>query len=266
MRLFALSIASLLAPGASAQDKKPVSEEVVIEGRLESTVTEVLPRVSGRISAVHVREGDEVKKGTVLAELESRVFTIEAERAKAMVTRAEAQAKVADARFDRVKAALEKGIVPKEEVEQAAAEREVNRAELMVAKADLELAELRLSWTKITAPADGRLNQLRLTVGNFVRADTELVATVVNAAPLFVTFDIDEKTALRLRDLPKDTKLTAAVGLATDEGFPHPVVVESVAPAVDPDKGTLRVRARMPNPDGRHLPGLSARVRLNLPK
>jgi RND family efflux transporter MFP subunit len=207
-----------------------------------------------------------VKKGTVLAEIEPRVFQVEAERAKAMVTRAEAQAKVADARFDRVKAALEKGIVPKEEVDQAAAEREVTRAELMAAKAELELAELRLSWTKIVAPVDGKLSRLNLTVGNIVRADADILVSIVRTDPLFVVFDVDERFAVQLLRAVKEKKLTAAVGFATEDGFPHEAEVDDVAPVIDPQKATLRVRAKLPNPKGEHIPGQFARVRLSLPK
>jgi RND family efflux transporter MFP subunit len=264
MRPVALLLAFLLAPAATSQDKKP--EAIDVTGHLEGTTTEVRPRVGGYISAVRVREGDAVKKGAVLAEIEPRVFQVEAERAKAIVTRAQAQAKVADARFDRVKVAVEKGIVPKEEVDQATAEREVARAELMAAKAELELAELRLSWTKITAPADGKLSRLNLAEGNIVRADTDILVNVVRTDPLFVVFDLDERTAVRLLRAAKDKKPAAAVGFATEDGFPHEAVVDEVAPVIDPQKATLRVRAKLPNPKGEFVPGQFARVRLNLPK
>jgi multidrug efflux pump subunit AcrA (membrane-fusion protein) len=135
----------------------------------------------------------------------------------------------------------------------------------MAAKAELELAELRLSWTKITAPADGRLNQLRLTVGNFVRADTDYLVAIVRTDLLFVEFDLEEKTALQLLPAAKDKKLTAAVGFANENGFPHKVEIDFIAGVLDPGS-TLRIRATLTNPKGEYLPGQSARVRLTFPK
>src|SRR5881409_1707074 len=102
MRLVALLVAVLPLSPASGQEKKPEPVAILVTGRTEGVVTEIRPRVSGYITALRVDVGDVVKKGQVLAELDSRVFKIEVEKAKAKLARAEAQAKVADTRFERI--------------------------------------------------------------------------------------------------------------------------------------------------------------------
>jgi RND family efflux transporter MFP subunit len=276
MRIAALLLSALALTAAHAQDKKDDPKPAPgkfpeFTGRVEAEVTEIRPRVSGYLTAIHVKEGQDVQKGQVLAEIDPRVFRIEADKARAKMVRAEVQAKAADGRFERVKGLLAKGIVPKDEVDVAEAEREASRAEVDFAKAELHLAELHLSWTKITAPIDGRIGRLHQSLGNIVRADTDTLTSIVRPDPLRVTFDVDERTVLRLRDAiadgrVKDGKLAAAVAFADEEDFPHRLTVDFLDTAIDAKTGTLRVGAKLPNPKGTVYPGTSVRVRLTLAK
>ena len=265
MRLVAFSSRCAAPLPPAAGEEAGASHRRGHRRRTEGVVTEIRPRVSGYITAVKVDVGDVVKKGQVLAELDSRVFKIEFEKAKAKLARAEAQAKVADTRFERINALLKKGIIPREEVDQAAAEREVSRAELTLAKAEVEYAELQQSWTKITAPNDGRVGSRLVTEGNIVRADTDILTTVVRDEVLTVVAELDERSLQSLsKDLRNGGKLKAEVALATDSGFPRAAEFRSFDESFDPKTGTINVRATLPNPKGEVRPGQFVRVRLTV--
>ena len=256
--LLAASFALVAVPG-SAADPPPA---VDLTGHTESDSVEIRPRVTGFITKIAVKDGETVQKGDLLAEIDSRLYKIELDKAKAQLVRAEAQVKAAEAQLNRLAEAVKRGIVSKEELEKAAAEREVAKAEVDAGKAGVAYAEIQLSYTRLVSPIDGRLSQFKLTEGNVVRADETSLVTVVRTDPLYVSFDVDEKSFLRMRDTLKDNKATVAVGFANDEGYPHKVTVEFVAPTFDAEKGTVRLRAKLPNPKGDYAPGMFVRVRI----
>src|SRR5262249_38712806 len=89
------------------------------------------------------------------------------------------------------------------------------------------------------------------------------LATLFSVDPLYVAFDLDERTLLRLRlKGGKEGELPVLMGLANEDSFPRRGKVDSVGVQVDPNTGTLRCRAVLPNPDGHFLPGMVVRVRL----
>jgi RND family efflux transporter MFP subunit len=149
-------------------------------------------------------------------------------------------------------------------VDKAQAKAMEAEAALMGAKAEAQRAELILSWTRLTAPFDGRVSQIQTAEGNIVNASQTHLLTVIAADHLNVTFYVPESILLQLRrDGQADpSKLDVAVGFAIDDGFPHAAKLDLIAPEVDPRTGTVRLQATLPNPDGLYSPGMSARIRL----
>jgi RND family efflux transporter MFP subunit len=267
MRAAALLTAGciLLAGHTRATPRPGQADDKVLEftGQIEAKTVDVRPRVTGYLTRITAKEGAAVKAGDLLAEIDPRAAKIEVEIAKAKLIQAEAKVRLAEARQARTKQLTGAAVITKEELVQADTEVEVARAEVALAKAELELAELHLSWTKLTAPVDGRLGRFHVTEGNLVRADGEPLVTLVRTDPLHVAFDVDERTALKLREQAgKGGKFAVAVGIATDEGYPRTAELDFTDNAVDPKTGTIRYRATLPNPKGELLPGLFARVRL----
>jgi RND family efflux transporter MFP subunit len=254
----------LAVPGAWADDPPKADPKKAPEfaGRVEADAVEIRARVTGYITALRVQDGAAVKKGEVLAEIDPRPYRIELDKAKASLALAEAREKLTEAESERVKAAVRAGVAGKDETTKVEAQREVARAEMAAAKALVELAEYHLSLTRLVSPIDGRVGRFHLIAGSLVRADNDSVVTVVRTDPVYVTFDVDERSFLRLRDLFKNGKVTAAVGFAGEDGFAHEVTVDFVSPSFDADKGTVRLRGALPNPKGLHVPGLSVRVRI----
>ena len=257
----------VVAPAAVAANPPKVDLKKGIEfiGRAEGTVVEIRPRVTGYLDRVRVKGGDAVKKGDVLAEIDDRPYRLKLDAAKAELVVARAQEKVAAAEAARLKEASEKGIVSKEEYTKVAAAQEEAEARVEVAKVGVRTAELDLSWTKLTAPMDGRVRPLVLAPGNLLKANETMVVSVVKTDPLHIPFDVDERTALEIIRAQKDAggNLTAAVAFLGEDGFPHPALV-TIGCVVDPVTGAVQFRATLPNPKGEHMPGASVRVRLSV--
>lgn len=233
--------------------------ELVFSGVVEADTVEIRPRATGFITKIAVKDGEAVKKGDLLAEIDSRLYRIELDRAKAQFGRAEAQLKVAETQFARLEEAVKRGIVSKEELEKAVAEREVARAEVEAAKAGLKFAELQLAFTRLTSPIDGRAGRFQLIEGNLVRADETSLVTIVRTDPVYLSFEVDERAFLKLRPALKDRKLVVGIGLRDDEAYPRKVTVDFVDSKFNRE-GTIRLRGTLPNPKGDFVPGMFARV------
>src|SRR5262249_43614372 len=147
------------------------------------------------------------------------------------------------------------------EVDQFAAQLQQAIATLDQSRAALEQARLNLDWTKVTAPVSGRVSRYNVTVGNLVQSGDQgggtLLTTIVSVDPIYAYFDVDELTVQRVRKLiregklksAEETQIPVALGLATDDGFPHQGTINFVDNQVNPKTGTLRLRAVFPNKD-----------------
>ena len=254
---------------------RPVVREVTdysdYPGRLEAaSVVEIRPRVSGVLEKVLFRDGSDVKQGDLLFELGSRGCQIALNRAKAELRKAEAQFKLQSANLERLRELFKKGGASREEMDQAVGHRDVAEAEVAAARASLEVAELQLDWTKVRSPISGRIGRALMTPGNVVTEGSTVLAVVVAPDPMYVYFDVPEGAFVKLDELVRATreiverKVPIQVGLArAKEGdFPLRGVLDFADNRVDPEKGTIRFRGVLPNPDGSLLPGMFARVRV----
>lgn len=258
--------AGLTFPSAGTRaDDQP--KEWTFTGRTQATSDDVRARVTGHLTRVAVREGDAVAKGALLAEIDPRAYRLDLDAAEARLKVAEAKLQGARLKTANARRLVQNKVIGQDELAlNAAAEAEAEAA-LVVAKVEVERAELTLSWTRVTAPFGGRVSRIRSTEGGLVTADQTHVLTVVATDPLYVTFNVPEATLLQLRrdGLSEPGKLDVAAGFAIDEGYPHAAKLDLIEPEVDPKTGTVRFRAAVPNPKGLLSPGMSARVRLTLP-
>jgi len=227
----------------------------------------VRPRVTGELIRVAVKEGDAVKRGELLAEIDPRAYRLDLDAARARQKVAEARLQAARITAGNTRRLAQNNVVsPGESALNAATEAEAE-ANLLVAKVDVERAELTLSRTRVTAPFDGRVGRVHATEGNLVVADQTPILTVVATDRLYVTFEVPEANLLRLRrdGQAEPGKFDVAVGFAGDEGYPHAAKLDLIEPEVDPKTGNVRFRATVANPKGVLSPGMSARVRLSPP-
>jgi multidrug efflux system membrane fusion protein len=131
------------------------------------------------------------------------------------------------------------------------------------AEAALAAARLNLDFTEVRAPVSGRAGRALLTVGNLAQADQSVLTTVVSQDPVYVYFDADEHSFLRQQQAAQGGKgRPVRMGLASDEGFPHVGTLDFTDNQINAATGTVRMRARLPNPGRLLTPGLFARVQL----
>ena len=143
-------------------------------------------------------------------------------------------------------------------------------ADLAAARANEAQASLNLGFTRITAPFAGRAGEAMVKPGNVVVPNQSVLTTLVSVDPVYVTFVGDERAFLHYQEIvrsgnaesPRAGRTPVLIGLANEDGFPHRGEVDFVDNALNPETGTIRARAVLPNPDGRFTPGLFARVRL----
>ncbi len=243
-------------------------------GRTEAKETvEVRARVSGMLERVAFEEGAIVEAGAPLFALDPRPYA--ATLAVAEVELARAQARLALARSEEKRAARLLGArnIAEEEYERRQAEANAGEAEVQAARARVEQARLELSFTDIRAPIRGRISRAYVTPGNFIEGAKDagtLLAILLSIDPLYVYYDVDERSVLKYRRLAREGKrpsarygrLPARVGLISDEGFPIAGEVDYAEPRLDPGSGTVSVRAVLPNEDDQLSPGFFARVQV----
>lgn len=225
-------------------------------------------RVAGRLERVAFEESSRVEAGQVLFEIEREPYAIAARRAEAILERTRAEARLAEARLERAREAFAQDAV--NEIEKLEYEAALEEAEAAVGVAEAELARARLdlSYTEVVSPIDGRVDRAAVDAGNLVgRGEATLLARVVRMDPIEVRFEVSEPVALEALAEGRDGVVgedapPVEVGLLGREDFPFRGRLSFVDNVLDSDTGTLRVRGRLPNPDGRLYPGLFARVRV----
>ena len=173
---------------------------------------QVQARVTGYLTKIYFKEGEEVKEGTVLYEIDPAPYKAAFDAAKAQVAQNEAALELAKQNNARAKA-LNKGKEPaiaKAEVDQNESLEKQALANLDYAKANLATADLNLGWTKVAAPVTGLIGRLLVTRGNLIAANQTTLTTLVAQDPMWVYFDADEPTVLRVHELIRQGKFSPA--------------------------------------------------------
>jgi RND family efflux transporter MFP subunit len=248
---------------------REVSDSVEFNGRLEAVDTvRVQPRVGGFVESVHFQEGAMVRKGDVLFQLDARPYQAEVDRLSADQTQARAELSLAQTNRHRAEALLAQHAIAKQEVDQQDTAAQSAQARLAASTAALAAARLNLEFTQVRAPIDGRVSNFRITPGNLVTT-SDVLTSVVSVNPVYVYFDVDEQTWLKLDHLRSnaahanhDARIEAKMGLADETGYPHDGRLDFVDNQLGAGSGTIRLRAVFDNHDGLYTPGLYARVQL----
>lgn len=243
-------------------------------GRLEAVdAVQIRPRVSGYIRRVAFDEGNGVRKGQVLFEIDPRPYEAELARAEAELERARTGAALAASEVTRAQRLVQVQAISREEFDSRTAAESQGGASVRAAEAAVAAARLNLEWTRVRSPITGRVSRAEVTPGNLVHAgppDATLLTTVVSLDPIYAYFEGDEQTYLKYAALARNgsrpnsrySRTPVHLGLADEQGFPHEGYVDFVDNQLNPDAGTIRLRAVFPNKDHRFTPGLFARIRL----
>ncbi len=216
-----------------------------------------------------------MKKGEVLFVIDPRWHQAEFDQREAEAERARVQLDNAKREADRSAQLLATKAISREEGDARIAHYNEAKAALLAAEAARDSAKLDLEYTEVRAPIDGRVSRALLTAGNYVSGvagAASLLTTIVSVDPVYVYADMDEDSLLRFNALARDQKLETngeghipvELQLADEESFPHRGYIESFDNQLNPDTGSILIRAVFPNDDGRIVPGLFARIRVPL--
>lgn len=248
---------------------KPVSQWDNFNGRVEAVQSvQLRPRVSGYIDAVNYREGDEVRKGQVLFTIDDRSYRAALEQAKAELARARSQASLARSESGRSEKLIGTQAISREAWEQRRSAASQAQADVLAAEAAVDMAQLNLDFTRVTAPIDGRASRAMITVGNLVTAgdSASVLTTLVSQQQMYVYFDVDENTFLNYQAMARQGQqrhaLPVEIALVGEQGFPHQGKIDFLDNQLTASTGTIRMRALLDNQQRQFTPGLFARVRL----
>lgn len=256
--------------------EREVSDSDVFTGRTESVeMVEVRSRVSGYLTEIHFTDGDEVNEGDALFQIDPRPFQATLEYAEGQKAQWDAKAARAAADVERYEKLVPTGAATPQDLDKANADLGEAKAAIKSAQATIDTARLDLEFAAITAPIAGQISRALITKGNLVRANVDLLTTVVSVDPIYVYFDVSERDLLRFRDRSRSASTTQEVqpdvreqripvqlGLANETDFPHQGVMDFAENRIDSNTGTISVRARLDNTERVFKPGLFARVRV----
>ena len=282
--------------------EKPVTDYVEFTGRTDAVDSvEIKARVTGFLKkaffvsdrdsetngtggkAADTAEGTEVQAGTPLYEIDDREYVADLEAAEADLATAVAQEEKATSDLRRALALKEKGSISAEEYDRNQTGKKQADAQVESARAKRDRAKLNVEFSHISAPISGKISRSQISAGNLIQADNTLLTTIVSVDPIYVNFDLDERTLLTVRKLMLEGKIKAVrsgstgekesfpieMGLAIDEGYPKQGYIDFVDNRVNPATGTIRVRGVFSNPEfepqkREMAPGMFARVRVPL--
>ncbi len=247
--------------------EQPVNEWDEVTARLESPETvQVRPRVSGQIDSVAFTDGELVKKGDLLFQIDPRPFEAEVHRLEAQLQQSKAAAQRSTNEAQRGERLRTNNAISAELADSRTTTAQESKAAVAAIQAQLDLARLNLSFTRVTAPITGRVSRAEITAGNIVTADQTILTSLVSTDKVYAYFDADERVFLKYNQLARDGKRGATtpvyMGLSNEAENPHLGQMNFVDNQVNPRTGTIRGRAVFDNSKGEYTPGLYARLKL----
>lgn len=264
-------------PPAAVTIAQPVVREVMdfgdYTGRLEAVdEVEIKARVRGYLDSIEFKDGQQVKKDQVLFVIDQRPFQQTLEMAEGQLGVVKARKVKAEADVKRYRELVPKGAATAQDLDKAIGELGEADAGIRAATAEVDRAKLDLIYSKVIAPFDGLASKANLSIGNLIggTGTDPVLTTIVKIDPIYVYFDVDERSAQAYRARSKverpssvrELNIKVMVGMASEQGHPHEGTIDFIDNKVSASTGTVRVRAELKNPTGALRPGYFARIRI----
>lgn len=242
-----------------------------LPGRLEaSRVAQVRARAAGILQKRLFNEGSDVKAGQALFAIDAAPYDAALASAQAQLVKAEAQLAQATATVDRYRPLLSERAVSQQDFVNAEATQRAAGADVALARAAVQTARINRDYANVTAPISGRIGRALVTEGALVgQGEATALAVIQQIDPLYVNFTQSAADVLRLTKAIEGGQFkrngkSASVRVVLEDGSEHPQLGKLLFAdlTVDSATGQITLRAEVPNPGGRLLPGLYVRVRL----
>ncbi len=247
-------------------EKVNISAEAT--GRVEAQYSiDVIARVSGFLLKKYFHEGDFVKQGQLLFQIDPKEYQLSVNNSRAAVNQYNALYTNAQQEWNRASALVKEDLISRSDVDSSLAARNQNRALLDSANQQLELAKVNLSYTSIRSPIDGRIGKVNITEGNYVTPTSGSLVNVSSVSPVYVTFSLksdDFVKLLKASDRFKDVQVKVQFGDGT--WYNKVGTINFVDNKIDKDSGSVQMRATFDNTKMWLVPGDYMKVKLVAPK
>ncbi len=258
-------------PAPEVTVSKPLKKDVILYLEYTGNIValqkvEIRARVAGFLEKINFTPRSEVKANDLLFVIDPKPYRAKVDQALATVAARKASLNLAQVEYEKARQLESKDAISQIKLVEQTAKRDVAKAELAQAQADLEAAELDLEYTHVKAPISGHVGRNLVDVGSLVGAQEKtLLTTVVNDKSVYVYFSASEQDLLPLIRKEEKTpapKPLAFMGLSDEKGFPHEGYIDFFDTEIDPSTGTMQIRAVFPNDNGLFLPGMFVRIRV----
>ena len=225
---------------------------------------EVLARISGYLTKSYFKEGDFVRKGQLLFEIEPEQYTNAAGQAKGNLDNARAQQIYYNKQLARYKELVENDFVARSDYDNVLAQRDAYQAQVQSMENAYRDAQRNLSYTHVKSPVDGRVGIIDVTVGNYVSMNSRPLTTINSSDPMYITFPIESKDYAELNriDGSPDVKREVEFTFSSGQKYAYKGVQDFYDNSVDESTGTITLRATFPNPDNVLLQGDFGRIKI----
>ena len=212
----------------------------------------VVARISGYLTKSYFKEGDIVKKGQVLFEIEPQEYKLAVDKAKANLANSEAQLIYYEKQLKRAQELVKHDYIAKAQYDQTLAQRDSYKAQVALNRSAYQDALRNLSYTKVTAPVDGQVGMIQITVGNYVTAQSGPLTTLNSINPIYVSFPLETKNYNELVKVDKVQNTNRKVDLYFSSGKKYKYVgtQDFHDNNVDETTGSIMMRATFENPEG----------------
>lgn len=246
--------------------RKPMPLKLQAIGNVEAyTSVAVKSRMDGQIIAVRFQDGQDVRAGQLLFELDPRALEAQVKQLEANVVRDKVIVANDQAKERRYNDLLDKGFISADAYNQIKTDLDAAQANVEANQAALEAARVQLSYTRISAPIGGRAGKIMIQLGNVVKAsDTVALVTINAVVPIYVSFAVPEQYLPEIRRFMAKAPLAVHASPAGDASTQTNGQLTFIDNAVDAQTGTIRLRATFPNKDHVLWPGQFASVTLTL--
>jgi membrane fusion protein, multidrug efflux system len=239
--------------GTIVAAKQPVSKSIDFTGRVAAiNKVDIRARVSGYLQSVEFKEGDTVKEGDKLFQIDDAPFKAAVQQAEGAVLQAQGSLTNATLQRQRADELVRTSAVSVAQRDQRVADEQNAKGALVTAQANLETAKINLGYTTISSAITGRVGRALVTKGNLVGPDSGTLTTIVSQDPMYVLFPVSQREFLRIRQEGKEATgehVLVQLRFADGSAYDHTGDINFIDVSVDAGTDTVLVRASFPNPD-----------------
>lgn len=223
---------------------------------------DVLARISGYLTKSYFKEGDYIKAGQLLFEIEPQEYQYAADRAKANLANAKSQYSYYQKQLARYQELVKQDYIARSDYDNMLSQRDAYKAQVDSLESAYRDAQRNLSYTHVKSPVNGRVGMISVTEGNYVSMNSGPLTTINSYEPMYVTFPLESQNYAELVRIDKTANINREVEYIFSSGqkYKYKGIQDFHDNKIDESTGTITMRATFPNPDDQLIQGDFGRV------